>query len=94
MFSCFVYRLELIRHSGLGDCITVYLLLQCIYCFVCFSTKREWDLVGVGIGTDVIIKQVSPLFDSEVVARQFVIFNVFWVSRLCALFCRSLSSTS
>jgi len=36
-------------------------------------------LLGVGKGANVLIKQVSPLVDSEVVACQFMFFNVFWV---------------
>jgi len=36
-------------------------------------------LFGVCEGANVIIRQVSPLVDNEVVACQFVFPNVFWV---------------
>jgi len=53
--------------------------------------------LGVGKGVNIIIKRGSLLVDSEVFTCQFVFCFRFMgnhVTRMCALYCHLLSSTS
>jgi len=55
-------------------------VFHCSECLNCQTGKWEcWILLDVGKGANKIIKKVSSLDDSEIVACQFMFFIVFCV---------------